>query len=52
MFSVNPPGGTHVAMLLGELLGTVRAAFLEHEWGGLRPSHVRVLSSVPEAGAR
>ena len=50
MFSVNPPGGTHVAMLLGELLGTVRAAFLEHEWGGLRPSHVRVLSSVPEGG--
>ena len=50
MFSVNPPGGPHVAMVLGELLGTVRSAFFEHEWGGLRPSHVRVLSSVPEDG--
>ena len=38
MFSVNPPGGTHVAMLLGELLGTVRAAFFEHELG--RPAPV------------
>ena len=37
-------------MLLGELLGTVRAAFFEHDWGGLRPSHVRVLSSVPADG--
>ena len=50
MVSVNPPGGPHVAMLLGALLGTVRSAFFEHEWGGLRPSHVRVLSSVPEGG--
>ena len=50
MFSVNPPGAGHVAMLLGELLGTTRSAFHEHEWGGLRPSHVRVLSAVPEVG--
>jgi len=50
MFSVNPPGGQHVAMLLGELLGQVRSTFLEHDWGGLRPSHVRVLSVVPEGG--
>jgi len=50
MVSVNPPGGTNVAMLLGELLGAVRSTFFEHEWGGLRPSHVRVLSSVPDGG--
>jgi DNA-binding MarR family transcriptional regulator len=37
-------------MLLGEVMGQVRSAFFEHEWGGLRPSHVRVLSSVPEGG--
>ena len=28
----------------------MRSAFFDQEWGGLRPSHVRVLSSVPEAG--
>lgn len=50
MISVNPPGGPHVAMLIGELMGAVRSAFFEHEWGGLRPSHLRVLSSVPESG--
>jgi DNA-binding MarR family transcriptional regulator len=50
MVSVNPASGVHVAMLLGELMGTVRSAFFEQEWGGLRPSHVRVLSSVPEGG--
>jgi DNA-binding MarR family transcriptional regulator len=50
MVSVNPPGGPHVAMLLGELMGTVRSAFFEQDWGGLRPSHVRVLSSVPQGG--
>ena len=50
MVSVNPPGGPHVALLLGALLGQVRGSFFEHEWGGLRPSHVRVLSSVPEGG--
>ena len=50
MFSVNPSGGPHVAMLLGELMGQVRASFLEHDWAGLRPSHLRVLSSVPEGG--
>jgi len=50
MFSVNPPGGRHVAMMIADLLGSTRAAFFEHEWGGLRPSHVRVLSAVPEGG--
>ena len=50
MFSVNPPGGPHVAMLLGALLGQVRSSYFEHEWGVLRPSHVRVLSSVPDGG--
>jgi DNA-binding MarR family transcriptional regulator len=50
MVSVNPPGGPHVVMFLGELLGQARAAFFEEDWAGLRPSHVRVLSSVPEAG--
>jgi DNA-binding MarR family transcriptional regulator len=37
-------------MLLGELLDQIRAGFFEHDWAGLRPSHVRVLSSVPEEG--
>jgi len=50
MVSVNPAGGPHVAMLLGDLLGAVRSAFFEHEWDGLRPSHVRVLASVPQGG--
>ncbi len=50
MFSVNPPGGPHVAMFLAELLGEVRSTFFAHDWGGLRPSHLRVLASVPEAG--
>lgn len=50
MVSVNPPGGPHVAMLLGALMGTVRSTFFEHEWDGLRPSHLRVLSSVPDGG--
>ncbi len=50
MFSVNPPGGPHVAMFLAELLGEVRSTFFAHDWAGLRPSHLRVLGSVPEAG--
>lgn len=50
MVSVNPPGGPHVAMLLAELMGQVRSSFFEHDWAGLRPSHLRVLSSVPEGG--
>jgi DNA-binding MarR family transcriptional regulator len=37
-------------MLLGEVLGATRVVFLEQEWGGLRPSHLRVVSSVPDAG--
>ncbi|HYN65924.1 MAG TPA: MarR family winged helix-turn-helix transcriptional regulator, partial [Ornithinibacter sp.] len=39
-----------VAMRLGELMAAVRSTFVEHEWGGLRPSHVRVLSAVPDGG--
>src|SRR5690242_17221934 len=50
MTSVNPPGGRHVALLLGELLQATRDAFFEQEWAGLRPSHVRVLSPVPDGG--
>jgi DNA-binding MarR family transcriptional regulator len=37
-------------MLLAELMGQVRSSFFEHDWAGLRPSHLRVLSSVPEGG--
>ncbi len=50
MVSVNPPGGPHVAMFLAALLGEVRSTFFEHDVGGLRPSHVRVLASVPDGG--
>jgi DNA-binding MarR family transcriptional regulator len=50
MVSVNPPGGRHVAMMIAELLGSTRAVFFEQEWGGLRPSHLRVLSAVPQGG--
>ena len=50
MFSVNPPGGRHVAMMIAELLGSTRAVFFEQERGSLRPSHVRVLAAVPEGG--
>lgn len=43
-------GARDVAMMIAELLGSTRAVFFQQEWGGLRPSHLRVLAAVPEGG--
>lgn len=40
----------HVPMLMGLLLNDVRAAFAAEDWGGLRQSHFRVMTSVPAEG--
>lgn len=37
-------------MLADRLLRAVRQALEEHDWRGLRPSHFRLISSVPRAG--
>ena len=50
MVPVNPAGTAHVAQLVGGVLDSIRAEYLAHEWGGLRPSHIRVLSAVPGRG--
>ncbi len=51
MVPVNPPPATgHVAQLVGGLLDAIRTEYLVHEWDGLRPSHIRVLSAVPDRG--
>ena len=46
------PQGTepHVAALAGRLLEVVRQAVAAGDWGGLRASHMRLLSSVPPSG--
>ena len=38
-------------MLADRLLRGVRQLLDQHDWGGLRPSHFRVLSHVPPEGA-
>lgn len=45
-----PEAERHVAMLLGSLFEQTRRPFLTEEWGGLRPSHFRVIASVPQDG--
>lgn len=40
----------HSQMLMGLLFREVRAIFAAEDWGGLRPSHFRVISSVPNQG--
>jgi DNA-binding MarR family transcriptional regulator len=44
------PEEQHAPMLMGLLLNQVRTAFAGEDWGGLRQSHFRVMSSVPRAG--
>lgn len=46
------PGGveTHVVALAGRLLEVARQTLLARDWGGLRPSHFRLLSHVPPTG--
>jgi DNA-binding MarR family transcriptional regulator len=47
-----PPGAeVHIAMLADRLLRGVRQLLDQHDWSGLRPSHFRLLSSVPPRGA-
>jgi DNA-binding MarR family transcriptional regulator len=41
----------HIAVLADRLLRGVRQALDQHDWGGLRPSHLRLISSVPAEGA-
>ena len=52
MASVNPgPEQERSAVtLMGTLMMQVRQAFLEEDWGGLRPSHFRVIAAVPAEG--
>jgi DNA-binding MarR family transcriptional regulator len=53
MTSVNQivaPEEQHAPMLMGFLLNQVRAAFAGEDWGGLRQSHFRVMTSTPAAG--
>ena len=41
----------HIAMLADRLLRAVRQVLDQHDWSGLRPSHLRLLSCVPAEGA-
>lgn len=40
----------HVVALAGRLLEVARQTLLAQDWGGLRPSHFRLLSHVPPDG--
>lgn len=40
----------HVAALAGRLMEVVRQSLAHEDWHGLRPSHFRLLASVPPAG--
>jgi DNA-binding MarR family transcriptional regulator len=48
---VPPEAEVHIAMLADRLLRTVRQQLDQHDWSGLRPSHFRLISSVPAQGA-
>ena len=45
-----PANQTHVPMLMGLVFQHVRTVFDAEDWGGLRQSHFRVMSSVPVDG--
>ena len=45
-----PARDLHVPMLVGWLLGDVRRTFAAEDWGGLRQSHFRLLSSISPDG--
>ena len=40
----------HAPMLMGLLLNQVRLTFAAEDWGGLRQSHFRMITSVPPEG--
>jgi DNA-binding MarR family transcriptional regulator len=44
------PDQTHVPLLMGLLFREVHQIFDSEDWGGLRQSHFRVVSSVPDGG--
>jgi DNA-binding MarR family transcriptional regulator len=46
----SPPPGPHVAALLGAVFETIRSDLASQDWGGLRPSHFRLLEAIPAAG--
>lgn len=41
---------THAPLLMGLLFRQVHTIFDKEDWGGLRQSHFRVISSVPSGG--
>ncbi|MBG0740108.1 winged helix-turn-helix transcriptional regulator [Paeniglutamicibacter antarcticus] len=45
-----PVDQIHTPMLMGLLFRQVHAIFATEDWNGLRQSHFRVISSVPEHG--
>lgn len=49
---VNPvsPVSRHVAVLMGELMLQIREIFAAEDWQGLRQSHFKLLSMIPEQG--
>jgi DNA-binding MarR family transcriptional regulator len=47
---VVPPEERQVPLMMGLLFREVSRTFADEDWGGLRQSHFRVLSSVPAEG--
>jgi DNA-binding MarR family transcriptional regulator len=47
---ISPAFSPHVAILIGELMTQIRAVFEAEDWQGLRQSHFRLLSMIPELG--
>jgi DNA-binding MarR family transcriptional regulator len=48
--AVPAAGEPHFAVLAGKLMQEIRATFEAEDWGGLRQSHLRLLSNVPRDG--
>lgn len=48
--AVPAAGEPHFAVLAGKLMQEIRATFAAEDWGGLRQSHLRLLSNVPADG--
>ena len=47
---ISPAFSPHAAILMGELMGQIRAVFAAEDWQGLRQSHFRLLSLIPDRG--
>ena len=53
MTSVKPPfrvDDIHAPVLMGAVLRQVGEIVVSEDWGGLRLSHIRVISGIPEEG--